>query len=187
MNEVEAAPAPHPGSPRPPCASPCSLPAAGPGRRRASDDGQAQLADHPHRGGEEPAGQGHVSLAEGGTPTFPPTSPGSRTHEPWDERSAWSGGLGRDGPGWRDPGQWPGKGNREICGDPGRRWGVTDPGWGFRGAAKGGLANRAERGRVWRGQGEPQGRQTECGLLPGVCLQGGAVSPGRRGSAWNPN
>lgn len=33
-------------------------------------DGQAQLAVHPHRGGEEPACQGHVSAAGGGGPNF---------------------------------------------------------------------------------------------------------------------
>lgn len=34
-------------------------------------DGQAQLAVHPHRGGEEPARQGHVSKAGDGNPNFP--------------------------------------------------------------------------------------------------------------------
>ena len=34
-------------------------------------DGQAQLAVHPHRGGEEPARQGHVSKPGDGNPNCP--------------------------------------------------------------------------------------------------------------------
>lgn len=88
VNEVEAISSPRrlpsfPGTGRPPGALSSARPPAasctGPWRPTPSGedlalrtgDGQAQLAVHPHRGGEEPASQGHVSAAGAGSLNFP--------------------------------------------------------------------------------------------------------------------